>query len=151
MEDLKKAFLTSTIVHSAIIASLIVYVVVTEIIKAQYAPFEGFVSGFHLAPLRYALYVLALVQPMVIIKIRSILLKKATSENKKEVIVKLSRTSIITSSLCEVPAMYGLILFLLSGSGKDFYMLLIWSGFLFFLYFPRYSNWERWVKSVRRI
>jgi hypothetical protein len=150
MEDLKKAYLTSTIVYSAIIASLVVYVVAAEMIKAQYEPFEGFVKGFDLPPLSYALYVLALVQLVVIVKIRGILLKKASFENIEEVINKLSRTSIITSALCEVPAMYGLILFLLSGSSKDFYILLIWSGFLFFLYFPRYSNWEKWAESFRR-
>ncbi len=150
MEDLKKAYLTSTIVNSAIIASLLVYVAVTEIIKAQYVSFEGFVSSLNLTPLRYGLYVLALIQLMVIIKIRGILFKKTSFENIEEVIIKLSRASIITSALCEVPALYGLILFLLGGYSKDFYILLIWSGFLFFLYFPRYSNWKKWAMNGRR-
>ena len=151
MEDLKKAYRTSTIINSAVMASLFIYLIVKEIIKAQYEHFEGFVSSFNLTPLRYALYVLALVQLVVIIKIRGILLKRVSFENIEEVISKLSRTSIITSALCEVPALYGLILFLLSGSSKDFYIFLIWSGFLFFLYFPRYSNWEKWAQGVRRI
>lgn len=150
LEDLKKAYRASTLISSVIIASLFIYLIVKEIIKAQYEPFKGFIRDFDWSPLRYALYVLALVQLVVIIKIRGILLKKASFENIEEVINKLSRTSIITSALCEVPAMYGLILFLLSGSSKDFYILLIWSGFLFFLYFPRYSNWEKWAMNVRR-
>jgi hypothetical protein len=150
MEDLKKAYLTSTIVNSAIIASLVVYVVVAEMIKAQYEPFEGFVKGFDLPPLRYALYVLALVQLMVMIKIRGILLRKISFDGPEEAISRLSRTSLITSALCEAPAIFGLVLYLLGGLSRDFYVLLAWSGFLFFLYFPRYSNWESWVKSARR-
>jgi hypothetical protein len=149
LEYLKKAYRTSTLISSAIIGSLFIYLVVEEIIKAQYVPFEGFVSGFNSTPLRYALYVLAVAQLAVIIKIRGILLKKDAFENIERVTIKLTRTSIITSALCEVPALYGLILFLLSGLSRDFYILLIWSGFLFFLYFPRYSDWEKWARSVR--
>lgn len=149
LEDLKKPYRTTALISSAIIASLFIYIVVTVIIKAQYVSFEGFASSFNLTPLRYGLYVLALIQLMIIIKIRGILFKKTSFENIEEVIIKLSRTSIITSALCEVPALFGLILFLLGGSSRDFYILVIWSGFLFLLYFPRYSNWEKWAKSVR--
>lgn len=148
MEDLKKAYQTSTIVNSAIMASLFIYVIVAEIIKARYEPFEGFVRDSNLHPLRYSLYALALVQLVVIIKIRGILLKKDSFNSMEDVIIRLSRASIITSALCEVPAIFGLILFLLGGRSKDFYILLVWSGILFFLYFPRYSNWEKWARSV---
>jgi hypothetical protein len=148
MEDLKKAYRTSALINSAIIASLLIYLIVAEMIKIQYEPFEGFVRDLNLDPLRYALYALALVQLVVIIKIRGILMKKDTFNSMEDVIIRLSRASIITSSLCEVPAIFGLILFLLSGMSKDLYILLVWSGILFFLYFPRYSNWKKWARNV---
>lgn len=148
MDNLKRAYRTSVIIHNAVIASLFIYIILAEMIRRQFEPFEGFVNGFDFPLLRYALYVLALVQLVVIIKIRGILLKKGSIDDMEDVISKLSRTSIVTSALCEVPAIYGLILFLLGGSSRDFYILLIWSGVLFFLCFPRYSNWEKWAGSV---
>jgi hypothetical protein len=44
-------------------------------------------------------------------------------------------------------AIMGLILFLLSGLRRDFYLLLVLSFIFVFLFFPRYSNWEEWVRS----
>jgi uncharacterized membrane protein YbhN (UPF0104 family) len=41
----------------------------------------------------------------------------------------------------------GLVLFFLSGRAQDFYVLLIVSVILFVMYFPRYVNWEEWIKS----
>jgi hypothetical protein len=55
--------------------------------------------------------------------------------------------SMISAALCEVPVILGWVLFFLSGNVRDFYILLFISLVLFVLYFPRFSNWEEWIKA----
>jgi len=147
IKDMKKAYQTTTIINSAIMASLVIYVVVVEIMKARFEPFEGLIDNFDFIPLRYALYALAMANLIVIVQIRKVLLKKASFDDSRDAIERLRRTSIITSAFCEIPAIMGLILFLLSGLRRDFYLLLVLSFIFVFLFFPRYSNWEEWVRS----
>jgi len=151
MKDLKKAYQTSVIIHNAVIASLFIYIILAEMIRRQFKPFEGFVNGFDFPLLRYALYALAIIQFVIIRKIRGVLLKNASFDNMEEAIIRLSRTSIITSALCETPAIFGLILFLLGGLRSDCYVLLVLSGVYLILFFPRYQNWEKWAGSIMKM
>ncbi|MFW6137276.1 MAG: hypothetical protein ACOC5U_04280, partial [Candidatus Aminicenantaceae bacterium] len=47
-----------------------------------------------------------------------------------------------TAALCEIPALLGLMFFLLTGTSRDFYFLLILSVILFFMYFPKKIQWQ---------
>lgn len=135
------------IINAAIVASLVIYAVVVEIMKARFYPFEGLIDNFDFVPFRYVLYVLAIANPIVIVQIRKALLKKASFDDRRNAIQRLSRTSVITAAFCETPAIMGLVLFLLSGLRRDFYILLALSFIFVFLFFPRYSNWEEWVRG----
>ena len=150
-DDLRKIFQTSIKINGAILVTLIIYAVIVEIIKSQYTPFRGFVDSIDMTLLRYVFYGLALFQIIIIKFIRGILLPKEASEDLKSIFIKLNKTSIITATLCEVPTIFGLALFLLGGYSRDFYLLLILSFFLSFLYFPRYRNWEEWIKANAKI
>ncbi|MCX6565278.1 MAG: hypothetical protein NTW38_02455, partial [Candidatus Aminicenantes bacterium] len=51
-------------------------------------------------------------------------------------------TALIDLVLAEIPAILGLVLFLIAGYNWDFYILLFVSLFLLFMYLPRLKNWE---------
>jgi hypothetical protein len=97
--------------------------------------------------LRYAFYALGLVQIFLIKFIRETASKSIMTVDAKILINYLQKMSIVSAALCEVPVILGLVLFFISGNAQDFYVLLIVSFVLFVMYFPRFSNWEEWIKS----
>jgi F0F1-type ATP synthase membrane subunit c/vacuolar-type H+-ATPase subunit K len=142
MESLKKAYRTSAIVCAGMIASLFIYAIVVEVINAQHRPFASFPE---IQMLRYIFYGLALLQIAVMRLLQRLLLKKTPSGDLQVLAARLSTSAIVISALCETPAIYGLVLFLLAGLYKDFYFLLAYSLGLLLFNFPRYSRWEEWA------
>ncbi len=56
--------------------------------------------------------------------------------------------AIIIYALCEAVAIYGLVLFLLSGNSTDFFVFMVISLLYFYLFYPKYADWERlWLQS----
>ena len=95
--------------------------------------------------LRYILYGPALFQVLTIQVLQRTLLKKAPGGELQVLAGKLSTSAIVIYALCETPAIYGLVLFLLAGLYQDFYLLLAYSLGLLLIHFPRYSRWEEWI------
>ena len=145
--DLKKAYRTSVIFYIAFMLSLIIYLIVFAVLKARIPEFQGMMEKIDFPWLRFAFYGLGLVQIFLIKFIRETATKSLTTVDVQILIQHLQRVSMISAVLCEVPAMLGWVLFFLSGKSQDFYFLMIVSFFLFVMYFPRLSNWEKWVKS----
>ena len=150
MEDLKKAYQTALIINIGIIFGLVIYAVLVEILKSKFAPFEGFVDFKQITILRYVFYGLGILQIFIIRVLRGALLRASASDDSKTLIIKLSRASIATAVLCELPAVFGIVLFLMGGHSRDFYLMLGLSFILVFLYFPRYRNWEEWIKTMKK-
>ena len=149
-DDLKKAYQTSLMINIGVIGALIIYAVIVEILKSKLAPFGGFVNFGQIAILRYIFYGIAILQIFVIRILRGTFLRASASDDPKTFIIKLSRASIATAVLCELPAVLGIVLFLMRGHSRDFYLMLGLSFFLVFLYFPRYGNWEEWIKTMTK-
>jgi len=147
IRDLKKAFKTSVTLYVAFMISIAIYLVVFEVLKARIPDFQGMMEKIDLPWLRYAFYALGLVQIFLIRFIRETATKSIATVDAKVLIGHLQRMSMISAALCEVPVILGLVLFFISGSAQDFYILLSLSFLLFVLYFPRYTNWEEWIKS----
>ncbi len=55
---------------------------------------------------------------------------------------KLVMATVVTFALCEAVALFGLVLFLLKGNAMDFYTFMFLSLFYFWLFFPKYPDWE---------
>ena len=146
-EDLKKTYRISAIVYVAFMISLVIYLIVFQVLKANIQDFQGLMEKIDFPWLRYAFYGLGLMQIFLIKFIRESATKSIAQVDLKFLSSHLQKMSMISAVLCEIPAMLGLVLFFLSGSDKDFYFLLIVSLVLFVLYFPRYRNWEVWIKS----
>ena len=141
--DLKRVFRTTIITNGALVASLFLYAIMVEVIKSRLKPFPGlFVSGLRHQTLRY-LFFSAAVGAVVLVRLAGrAMLKVMPGEDYHGLIMRLSRTAVITSALGELPAVLGFILFLLTGFSRDFYLLLFASLFLEFMYFPRLSVWR---------
>ena len=151
MEDLsglRKAYRTSSLVGAAVIASLFLYAVVVEVGRAWLKPFLGFARVENALVLRYAFYTAAIVIVISSRILNSLILRKSRQDDPKAIIRKLSLAAIVSMALGEGPAVMGLALFLLGGFSRDFYMLLIVSLFLEFMYFPRLRNWEDYLKDL---
>jgi F0F1-type ATP synthase membrane subunit c/vacuolar-type H+-ATPase subunit K len=151
VESLKKAYRTAAIIGAVMIASLLIYAIVVEVIKVEHRPFAGFASCPEIQILRYIFYGLALFQLWVMRILQRSLLKKAPTDDLQALTVRLSTSAIVIYALCETPAIYGLVLFLLAGFYKDFYVLLAYSLGLLLFHFPRYSRWEEWIGEGARL
>jgi hypothetical protein len=145
--DLKRIFRTTAVTCGAVTAGLFVYVLVVEFIKSRFGPFGGFLSGFPLQSLRYVLYGAAVGSVIIVRFASKALTRILPGEGVLRSGQRLSRASVITAMLAEVPAVLGFVLFFLSGFTRDFYVLLFASLFLEFMYFPRFNVWQDLIKA----
>lgn len=146
--DLKRVFRTTVTVNGALVASLIIYALMVELIRFQLKPFLGLlVSGPSHQTLRYLVFGAAVGAVILVRLAGRTLLKVKPGEDLQHLISRLSRTAVITSSLGELPAVLGFVLFLLTGFFRDFYALLFVSLFLEFMYFPRLKAWQDFARG----
>jgi len=142
LTTLKARYLAVNFIGLAMIASVFVYAGVVEVIKWQMAPFAGFAK---LDPrtvnlVKYAFLAIAAAQYGAIKVVQKILPAKSADN--------LPQTAIITFALCESVAVLGLVLFLLAGQPIDFYIFMVLSLGFFYLFFPKYDQWEERVKAA---
>jgi hypothetical protein len=143
---LKRTYQVNALIGAAMVISVFIYIVIIEVVKYYkielgfFYPdiFEKISVGFVLASI--AIYFL-------INFIRKLILRKKPGDNIPNLIVKLSFANIVSMALCELPALFGLILFWGTGIYRDCYILMIISLVLFYKFFPRYSFWEEWTKT----
>lgn len=147
-DALKTAYKTTVIIGIAMIASVVVYVVMAEILRGNMSQWRGFVFSTKDALydyLRIAFLALGIFFPIVISSIlRSVMLTPEKLANPVSTFVSYS---IITFALCESPAIYGLVLFLLAGNIMDMYIFAAISLALLAVFFPRYSRWTELVRA----
>ena len=141
LTTLKARYLAINFIGLAMIASVFVYAGVVEVIKWRMAPFAGFATldPPTVAFIKYAFLALAAAQFGIIKALQKILPTRSV-EN-------LSLAAIITFALCESVAVLGLVLFLLAGQGMDFYIFMVISLGFFYLFFPKYEQWEERLRA----
>ena len=146
-EDIRRAHRSVLAVAITILSSLLVFLALGEIIRARFKPFVGFLAGDNPQTLRYIVYALAVVVVILIRFLRQALLRRSPEDSRLTLLHRLSRASLITLVLGEVPALLGLMLFLVRGLNRDFYALIFVSLILIFMYFPRLASWNEWLKG----
>lgn len=62
-------------------------------------------------------------------------------------VYRLPAASIIIFTLSEIVSIYGLVLFLLTGNANDFFIFMTFSLFYFYLFYPKYADWERLLEQ----
>ena len=147
LSELRKAYKGASLIGGAVIASLFVYGVCVEVIRALFKPFVGFGRVGNPLGLRYTFYAAAIVLVIVNRVLNSIILRNPGRDNLRTTVRKLTRAALVSMVLAESPAILGFVLFLVGGFSRDFYMLLMVSLFLEFMYFPRLRNWKNYVKD----
>jgi len=66
------------------------------------------------------------------------------------VLARLRTGALVAAALAEVPAVLGLVLFVLAGRRADFYLLAGWSLLLQLVHFPRQERWEEAARAAAR-
>jgi hypothetical protein len=139
---LKTRYLAVNFIGLAMIASVFVYAGVVEWIKWQWAPFAGFsqLDPRQATLLKYIFLALAAAQYGAIKLVQKIVPARSVDN--------LPQAAIITFALCESVAVLGLVLFLLTGNSLDFYIFMLISLSFFYLFYPKYDDWEKRVNAA---
>jgi F0F1-type ATP synthase membrane subunit c/vacuolar-type H+-ATPase subunit K len=145
--ELEKSYRTNKIIGAAMAGSVFIYAIIVEVLKFQQITFTV-VSEPILDNLRFVFVFLSFAAYFIITFIRKRLLFKYPTDNQETLLRKLTLTNIVTLALCELPALFGLCLFLVSGNPRDFYLLLLISALLFYVFFPRYTFWAAWSQVI---
>ncbi len=140
--DWKKVFRTTTLVCGAIIAGIFLYALIVELVKSRMGFFSGLSRPSHARLLVFIFYGLAIVAILLTRILNRSLMKGISGDRPEERTLRLSRAAVITAVVAEIPALLGFVLFLLTGSSRNFYYLLFVSLVLEFIFFPRRRAWQ---------
>lgn len=154
MDELKKTYRVTLFIGVAMIISLLIYAALVEVLKANFKPFRGLSPTTEIEILRYLFFAIAIAEFFLIKFMRNRLLSKKRPPSGASTpkgsfspgASKLMSVTILIYALCESVAILGLVLFLIAGSSRDFYIFLIIALFFYGIYFPRYRQWEEWVR-----
>lgn len=141
--DLETAYRHAVITYGAMAAGTVLYLVAVAVVSISQAPFEGFAGP--IPGLRLALWTAAALEAGLIGIVRRALLGSAGAGDRESLARRLVLTSIITAAFAEMPAILGLVLFMLSGLRGDFYGLFVLSLALLTIFFPRLDGWREWA------
>lgn len=138
----RRVFRSTRLICAAIVASLFIYALIVEILRSRLAFFAGLVKPEEARPFRVVLYSLAILSVLLTRFTHRRMMASRPGESLQESVLRLSRASVMTAVLAELPALLGFVLFLLAGSSWDFYFLWFASLVVEFILFPRSSAWE---------
>jgi hypothetical protein len=139
--ELKEAFERSVTLSWAMVAALVLYPIAVEIMRMRDVSFEGFAPQTA-GRIRDFVYGFAIVLPLCIRSIRKAILKRNKLSDLHILARKMLTATVITILAAEIPALLGLLMFLLGGVYREFYIALAYSLLVILIYFPRRSQWE---------
>ncbi|OIO05047.1 MAG: hypothetical protein AUJ51_00580 [Elusimicrobia bacterium CG1_02_56_21] len=142
-ETLKKSYQAAAIAAGGIIGAIVFYTVIVELLRNM--GYKPPLQPPAAVAAKYSFYLLG-VSVLPILKMTGIRLgeKKETAE---ETVRALTVLAILRAALCELPAISGLVMFLLTGLRLDFYLLVVFSVGLEVYNFPRLSKWEERIRG----
>lgn len=142
---LEAAYRNAAIICGAMTASTLLYAAVVAVVSVSQAPFEGFAGQSQASSLRIALWTVAVLEAGLIGFARRALLARSRAEDSATQVGRLFTASVVTAAAAEIPAILGLVLFMLFGLRGDFYALFALSLALEAIYFPRLDGWREWA------
>lgn len=151
---MQASFKTIQILYFAMAGSLFIYAGIAHILRSsEFLPEPMILT--QLTFLRYGFYILALSIFVLVLWLRKTLLSLEAirpqvlqGENVEQIIV---RGHVILFALCEVPGILGLVLFFLSRSLQDFYLLAGLSLLGFLSSYPNQGWWEEIKREIARL
>jgi F0F1-type ATP synthase membrane subunit c/vacuolar-type H+-ATPase subunit K len=145
--DWRRAFRVAVFVHATIVVTILIYALVLEVLKTVLKPMPRLAPGTNIQVLRYVFYGLAIVAVVLVRQVNHGVLRRRPREPLGEFLHRLSRSAVLSSILCEAPALLGLVLTFLTGVSRDFWYLMFVSLFLAFMYFPRRQIWAEILRE----
>ncbi len=139
-DELRRAWLPAAVAAGGITSAIPLYAALAEFLRAR-----GYAAPLPGGPLKYAFYVLAACA-FPVLKLAGARLG-ARSATPQETLRALAALSIVRAAAAELPAIAGLLLFLLTGLRADFYLLAALALGLEVYYFPRPSAWEERLRG----
>jgi hypothetical protein len=143
-EELIKARRTAAMISAAIISAVFLYAAVVEAVS-RFAAFSPPVTGTASAVLRYALYFLGVSAVLALRFVRPAMESRRNAS--PDAAARMLAQAVVTSALCEVPALAGFMLFVLTGGYWDFYLLASFSTVMELINFPTYREWEDKIRN----
>jgi len=142
----KKAYQVSTLIFISFFVSLLIFFIVGQALgkNIDFRDATGFEKpGWEL---RYLFYGISVIVIIVTRHLKSYLFNRAKCRTGEECLRGMSTAVTITASLCEIPALLGLVNLLTGGIKQDFILLLGLSLLLLAMHFPRLSSFEECKK-----
>lgn len=136
---------TARTVTAAMLASLVVYAVVVKFFDANG---QGREPGEGAPMFRYLFYGLAVMTLVGVRFVRQLLLAKGGRGSAA--LQQLLTAQVVTGALVEAAGLYGLVLYFLTGSTLDAFVLIGLSAVMMVLYFPRAAAWESYLEERQR-
>ena len=142
-------------IGGALVVSIVTYAILVEVLRARRGGYAGFAAVSTIDTLRMVFIVLAIADLALSRFIRSRILTPPSrgdqpAGNVPPIMPRLFTASIVSLTMCMAIAVYGLVLFMLSGRPMDFYSFAIVALLGLAVFFPRQSQWEEWARSDSR-
>ncbi|MDA8244470.1 MAG: hypothetical protein M0025_10180 [Elusimicrobia bacterium] len=137
-DEIKKAYAPAAIAAASMTAAPLVYGVAAEVLRRT--GYEPPLAGGQASAAACALYAAA-VLPLLSLKVLGAKLgaRRATAA---ETARSLTAAAVLKGAVCEVPAVAGLLLFVLTGRHREFFALMLLSIALQVFNFPKLAEWE---------
>jgi hypothetical protein len=155
--ELKKYYSYTKYFCFVLVGLIFIYAVAVELIQWRYAPFGGFGTyqnrAFVAKMMRYSLLLVSAFELGVVMIMRKYLKHLVTKKVGLFVIVggsppvRLFGFYNIAFAIFNSVAIYGLILFLITAKGVDFYLFMVISLGFSYIFFPKYEQWEQLLES----
>jgi hypothetical protein len=130
---------------AAMLASLVVFVIVVEVLKRGSSIAGRTTEGFEV--LRIVFYFVAIAMVFVINVVQGFTLRTVRTDDVQQLATKLLTVTIISAALADTPLILGFVLYVVWGYYTDFYILGFVSLYLMIRHFPYYRQWERFAKN----
>jgi len=142
LETIHAAHKQARTITLCIAAALPVYALIVEILARTQPATAPVAASF---TLRISFFVLAGLFIFAATVVKGVLLRTAPKTPEAR-LARLRGASTIAAAFSEGPAVLGLVLFLLTRSRSDFYILLVVAAYLLVRHFPQQASWEVYVR-----
>jgi len=132
----------TAIIVGAFGVSLLMSLVLVEVFRRS-VPVAAAIPG--LDQIRIAVFAVAGVLVFTSTVIKSLWLRQASADPAMR-LARMRTATILAAVMAELPAMLGLVLFLLGGTPNDFYILAVVSLYMLVRHFPRREPWDAYVQ-----
>jgi hypothetical protein len=124
-------------------ATLVFFAIVVEVLKRTLPP-PAPIAG--LDTLRIVLFALAGVAIFTATVLKGVMLRRVAATGEAR-IAQLRTTAVLSAAFAELPAVLGLVLFVVGRRTGDFYILLAVALYMLVRHLPRREAWENYVRG----